>query len=498
MNSLSIKIIYSEILGNLALYLFEMKQITLLILILALFQAVFAKPQVTKNASLENAGYSVWAIDAENGQVICKTPQVSLVPASVMKIITTAAALEILGPEYQFHTQIGFTGKINSEKGVLEGNLMFRGGCDPSFYSEYFAEHYQGTFEAWARSVAQKGIQSVDGDILVDLSEMPGQSVPGGWLWEDIGNYYGAGVSALNYCDNQYKILFSSAKEPGKPVIIGRISPTIDSLHLINKVCSSETNRDQASVFGAPGSLFQMVEGTIPAGRTDFVVRASMPDPARCAAGEFIKVLKSYGINFSGRIRMLDKSIDSDFNILADKASPPLHDLIVPLNQESINLFAEQLLREIGRVRIGSPAIDKSLDALKEFWFEKKIFMEGFFPTDGSGLSRSNGVCPRTLAEVIHYMYKSQNRDLFFKSLPVAGQSGTLKSAFKGSGLENNLQAKTGSMTRVRSLAGIFTNKGGRKVIFAVIANNFDGTQAEAGKTIEQLINEIYALEISD
>jgi D-alanyl-D-alanine carboxypeptidase/D-alanyl-D-alanine-endopeptidase (penicillin-binding protein 4) len=181
------------------------------------------------------------------------------------------------------------------------------------------------------------------------------------------------------------------------------------------------------------------------------------------------------------------------FNLIAEKPSPPLKDLIVPLNHESINLFAEHLLREIGRATKGSTDLAESLGSLKEFWNGKKIFTEGFYPADGSGLSRSNAVCPRTLAEVLRYMYLSSNRDVFFNSLPVAGQSGTLQSAFKGSKLENNLQAKTGSMDRVRSLAGIFTNQAGKKVVFAVITNNFEGSQATMGHVFEEFLIKLYS-----
>ena len=441
--------------------------------------------------ALKNAGYSVYAMDAESGEVLFETPQISLVPASVMKLMTTAAALEILGPRFQFHTQIGYSGEISLDKGLLEGDLILRGGCDPAFYSEYFSEYYKVTFDSWAEAVSKRGIKNIHGDLVVDLSQLEGSPVPGGWVWEDIGNYYGAGVSALTYSDNNYKIHFSSENEAGKPVKIRRIEPVI-GVDLTNKVLSSTDKHDLSVVYGAPGSFSQMVEGTIPVGSTDFVVKAALPDPPRIAADQFVALLKKYGITISGKIWCSNNSTASYFKLLAEKSSPQLKELIVPLNHESINLFAEHLLRAIGRAQRESTDIQMSVDALKEFWAEKKIFVEGFYPTDGSGLSRSNGVCTRTLAEVLRYMYLGPNRDVFFNSLPVAGKSGTLQFAFKGSKLENNLLAKTGSMTRVRSLAGIFTNKAGRKVIFAMITNNFDSSQATIGHTFEVFLNDLF------
>lgn len=460
-----------------------------------IFHSVLAQPEIIfKGEVLRNAGYSAYVIKAEDGRLIFETPQVSLVPASVMKVITTAAALEILGPDFKFHTQLGCTGNVNRATGLLNGNLVIKGGGDPAFYSEYFPDHYRGTFEAWAESIMKVGIKTVQGDLIVDLSCFNGSGVPGGWQWDDLGNYYGSGVSALTYSDNYYKIHFSSPSGRAKRVSITGTEPQMDSLRLTNNVLSSEVNRDLANVIGAPGSFSQVVEGTIPAGRSDFAVKAAMPNPAETAAIELSKVLKNTGINISGRIFCTNKWGGEDFTLIAEKFSPPLKELIVPLNHESLNLFAEHLLHEIGRARKDSTELDKSLIALKEFWTEKNIYTDGFYPSDGSGLSRSNGICPRTLAEALRYMYQSSNRDDFFNSLPVAGLNGTLQNGFKGSVLENNLRAKTGSMTRVRSLAGIFTNKKGEKVIFALITNNFKGTQANVSRLIEDFMLEIYDL----
>jgi len=475
-----------------------MKPFRVLILGLFLSQAAFGQSDLMlRGKALSNAGCSVYPMDAESGVVLYETPQVSLVPASVMKLMTTAAALEILGPGFQFHTQIGYAGKINPKSGTLDGDLILKGGCDPAFYSEYFPEHYQGTFDSWAEAISKKGIHNIHGGLVLDLSQLTGAPVPGGWVWEDIGNYYGAGVSALSYLDNNYRIHFSSEREAGKTVKIRCMEPEF-GVDLTNRVLSSTDKHDLSVVYGAPGSFSQIVEGTIPVGNPDFVVKAALPDPPRIAADQFVALLKKYGITISGNIWNSNTSGAPYFKLIAEKSSPQLSELIVPLNHESINLFAEHLLREIGRARNGSTDLQESTKALKEFWAEKKIFTGGFYPTDGSGLSRSNGVCTRTLAEVLRYIYLGPNRDVFFNSLPVAGQSGTLQSAFKGSRLENNLQAKTGSMTRVRSLAGIFTNQSGKKVIFAVILNNFEGAQVVAGEVIGNILKELYALQLPE
>lgn len=469
-----------------------MKRNLLLVLFLSVLFETYAQKELNtifSNEHLRTASISWYALDAKTGEVIAETPQKSLAPASVMKIVTTAAALEILGPQFRFKTEVGYSGKIENESGVLTGDLVIKGGCDPSFYSKYFADYYKGTFEDWAEEIKNSGIKKIKGDLVIDVSVMKDSSIPGGWAWDDIANYYGAGVSALNYFDNLYEIHFSSPSGIGKSAKIVYTLPAIDGLALENKVVTSDSNLDLSCVYGAPHSFKREISGTIPMNRSDFVVRAATPDPAVSAAAEFKKVLSRKGILLQGGVRKTTQS--KQFILLAEKLSPELKDLIVPLNQKSINLFAEQLLREIGRSREKDPSLRSSLDALYEFWKGSSVNLEGFFPTDGSGLSRSNSICTRTLTEILAYMCESPNREVFFSSLPLAGVNGTLDNSFKGTPLENNLRAKTGSMKRVRSLGGVFTSQKGKEIVFAIIVNNFEGQGIN--RELEDFMINLYA-----
>jgi len=443
---------------------------------------------LSSNKNLRTASYSYYAVDAGTGEVIGSSPQKSLVPASVMKLVTTAAALEVLGPQFRFNTILGYSGEIEKDSGILRGDLVIKGGCDPAFYSQYFTGHYQGTFEEWAEKIKESGIRRISGDLAIDISAMENSSIPGGWVWEDLGNYYGAGVTALSYSDNLYEIHLSSPSGGGKAADITYTNPEIEGLALENKVISSDANTDLSCVYGAPHSLQQEIVGTIPINRKDFVVKAAMPDPAVTAAETFKKILSSKGVLIDGIVKK--ETQPRQLVLLAEKSSPELSQLLVPLNQKSINLFAEQLLREIGRAQKNDPSLQPSIDALTEFWREKNICLDGFYPSDGSGLSRLCSLCPRTLVGILAYMYKGSNREIFFNSLPLAGASGTLEYSFRGTPLQNNLRAKTGSMKRVRSLAGVFTSRNGRKVIFAVILNNFDGNGT--GKILEDFLINLY------
>lgn len=460
--------------------------------VLSFCQAQNKLTTILSSRILHTASYSYYAVDASTGEVIVESPQISLMPASVEKIVTTAAALEILGPEFRFTTDLGYAGTLNHEKKILKGELIIRGGCDPAFYSQYFKEYYRGTFEEWADKILKAGIKRVKGDLIVDVSAMDNATIPGEWVWEDIGNYYGTGVSAMSYSDNSYDIHLSSPAEEGKPTSVVSTDPPVDGLKLENNVVSSSVDLDQAVVYAAPLSKHQVVKGTIPKAKSNFVVKAATPDPAVSAAAEFRRVLLRKGIIIEGKISKRKQPKARQVTGLAEKKSPELRDLIIPLNHQSINLFAEHLLREIGRAKKNDPCLDSSTVALNEFWKTKGIFTEGFFPSDGSGLSRSNNICPRTVVEMLDYINKSQYRDYFYNSLPVAGESGTLRNSFHGTPLESNLRAKTGTIKRVKSLAGYFTNQEGRKVIFALIFNNYSGPVAGVKLLTEQFLKEMF------
>jgi len=442
--------------------------------------------------SLKTASYSIFAIDAKTGEKIAASDQKSLSTASVMKLFTTSVALDILGPDYTFSTSLAYTGTLDSNTGILAGNLIIIGGGDPAFYSTWFKDHYKDCFDNWINQLKKSGIKTVDGRLLLDLSAMNEATIPGGWVWEDIGNYYGAGVSALTFGDNLYEIHFASPKAEGLPVTIHSGKPEIEGLILDNKVMSSARTGDHTIAYGAPGLLHQYIEGTIPVDQTDFVVRAAMPDPPAVAATALLRKMKENGIPVTGGVSKIFSDDGTKKTILCTQLSPPLKDLIVPLNKESLNLFAEHLLREVGRKRSGEASLEKGLEAYQKFCEDYGINIQGFFPEDGSGLTRSNAMTSQTLVETIKHVYDGPYREIFFNSLPVAGVDGTLKNSFKGTPLERNVRAKTGSMSRVRSIAGTMKTKSGKEILFAVMINNFDLKSSETSKLLESILLSFY------
>lgn len=444
--------------------------------------------------SLKYGSVSLAVIDAETGNpVITFNHEKSLIPASVAKLITSAAALEILGPAHTFKTIAGYTGNLDRDKGILSGDIIIRGGGDPALGSEYFSDHYGAFIDKWADEIRGLGIRRVEGRVIVDDSYYDYQPVPGKWLWEDAGNYYGAGVYGLSIFDNTYRIHFATGTDSGSVRLL-HIDPPECGRGLINRL-QAGGDTDMGYVFAAPYSEEGWIEGTIPAGRNEFILKASISDPPMLLAELLSKRLTSSGITVNGNpstARIQNNYKPADMVTFSVISSPPLSDILKVLNHESVNLFAEHLLKELGKFSEGEGTSAAGIRVIGGFINSKGLDAEGLFLVDGSGLSPLNGISSGILAGLLVKMKKeSSSFPEFYSSLPDAGKNGTLKNYFRDDIFANNLKAKTGSMTRVRSFAGYFTTNSGKEMAFSVIVNNFTGPSKELISAVENLLREI-------
>ncbi len=428
--------------------------------------------------------------DSRTGEVLLKSePQLSLVPASILKIMTTATALEIFSPDFRFRTSLTYSGTIRND--TLFGNLQVIGGGDPTLGSKYFPGD-ESFLNKWIGAIRSKKIRVIRGNLVLDASIYEKQMIPRTWIWEDLGNYYGAGACGLTVFDNLYEIHLASGKVANTPTKITRISPEIPNLDLQNEVLSSDINTDQAYVFGSPMDSHRIIRGTIPKNKSDFVVKASVPDPPALLANEFRKKLKAAGILLSGKTRF-EKAGASDQQISVTQ-SPPLRDIIRVTNHESVNLFAEHLLKHLAFQKNGLGTTKDGCQIVEQFWKDKGIDLSGFFMNDGSGLSRFNAITASQLVAILNYMRsKSAFSNDFYQSLAPAG-SGTL-AVFSDKDFPNQcLHAKSGSMTRVHCYAGYLTTISGRQLSFAFLLNNFSCSQSETVKKMEEILVELRRL----
>jgi len=443
---------------------------------------------------LAHASVSLCVRDAENGEVIITyNANTSLTPASVMKLITTAAALELLGPQYTFKTTIGYTGSIDRQSGILRGNIIIHGGGDPALGSKYFSDHYKDFLTGWVNEISNLGIRTIEGRVITDDSHYDYLPVPAKWLWEDAGNYYGAGVYGLSMYDNTYEIHLQTYGE-GTHAVIKEINPVQCRYDLINRLISSGT-KDKGYVFSAPYSRSGWLEGSIPADREDFVLKASITDPPLLIAQLMTEKITEAGISISenpSTTRIEMKSTSEEVIPIATLNSPPLADITSIINHESVNLFAEHLLKELGKKFKNSGSTNSGIEVVKEFLTNAGVKTDGFFLEDGSGVSPLNSINTKELTNLLFYM---KRRGKFFPeylaSFPDAGREGTLKNYFRDPVFDSRLKAKSGSMTRVRSFAGYIVTKSGKNMIFSIIVNNYSGNTSDIITGIEETIKKI-------
>ncbi|TAL79183.1 MAG: D-alanyl-D-alanine carboxypeptidase/D-alanyl-D-alanine-endopeptidase [Bacteroidetes bacterium] len=445
------------------------------------------------DTALIHASVSLCIANAETGDIIKEyNSEKSLIPASIMKLVTSAAAIELLGPEYTFKTLIGYSGSLNKRSGKLKGDIVISGGGDPALGSQYFSDYYRNFMTNWVEEVRKVGIKKIAGRVITDDSYYDFQPVPGKWLWEDAGNYYGAGAYGLSVFDNTYEIHLKTSSDSSRPVIKA-IVPSEYLPELTNFLVTADSS-GVGYVFAAPYSRKGWLAGTIPADQEDFVLKASVADPPLLLATIINDKLEAAGISISGTpttVRLEQKSLSREVFPITETISPPLADIIGVLNHESVNLFAEHLTKELGKKYKNSGSIASGIEVVTSFLQNAGIKTDGMFMEDGSGLSPQNAINAGELVRLLNYMeIRGKYFPEYIASLPDAGKNGTLKNYFTDPVFDSNLKAKSGSMTRVRSYAGYFTAKSGKKMTFSIIINNYTGPSKNIITGIEEIIKE--------
>lgn len=459
-----------------------------------------------KNDSfLNHASWGICVLNVKTGKTLAEfNSHISLIPASTLKIITTGAAIAILGPDYKFETRLEYDGILDVENGILHGNLYIIGGGDPTLESAFFKTKNDSSLlvEKWANIIKEKGITTIDGAVIGDAGIFEDAMIPSDWIWGDIGNYYGIGACGLTFMDNMYTISFKSGKGINDSISILKITPEIPGMSITNFV-KAGGNTDDAIIYGAPYSNLRYVTGSIPAGKTNFEVSGSMPDPAYFCAYSLDKALKNSGVNVSQipstirelKLKPLVLKEHSEHKAIYNMPSPSLEKIVYWTNLKSNNLYAEHLLKTISFRKTGFGTDSGGIKAVMNFWKEKGIDTRGLYMADGCGLSRANTMTTRQQAEILRVLALEPNFNSFYNSLPVAGRSGSLSSLCKGSCAENNLRAKSGYINRARGYVGYVRDKKGEQLSFSLLINNYDCSATEVKKKMEKLLVLIAELE---
>ena len=449
--------------------------------------------EFTSDPEILNSSISFYAIDLNSNEEIGKiNPELRLSPASTIKLFTTAAALEILGEEKTFKTKIGYSGTIDTN-GVLNGNIIIKGEGDPCFMSHNFNSTYYNIniFNKVASEIIKLGIKEINGSIIGDASYYSDNSAPSTWILADVANYYGASPWALSVLDNEYKLFFNTGLKADDSTNIIKIEPEISFMEINNIVNSDNISGDQSIIYGGQFDDYRIATGKLPINKTNYEVKGSTSNPPLLAAELLKNELLKNGIvvthsSFDVPGLKLKNNNNEDYKYIYELESPKLKDIVYYTNIKSINLYAEHLLRQIGVAKNRSGSNSSGIDEINNFWFKTtgKLLIY-----DGSGLSRFNAVSAKQLVQVLSYMKKtSKNFNFFYNSLPVASRSGSISGMFSGSIAENNMRAKSGYMTGVRSYAGYVKTKSSKEIAFAIIINNYSSSSSVVKGKIEQFL----------
>jgi serine-type D-Ala-D-Ala carboxypeptidase/endopeptidase (penicillin-binding protein 4) len=446
------------------------------------------------NPLLRNANISLLVKDLKTGKELhSHRANVATIPASTMKVVTTATALEIFGPDFRFETTLSHDGRIDAS-GVLNGNLYITGSGDPTLGSSKMGD---STFlSKWVAAIKSAGITKINGSIVADESRFDNEGSNPKWTWDDIGNYYAPGIYALSYLDNTLRVAFRSGTPGSTPEIID-VSPFVEGLSIENNLRSSRITFDSAYFYGAPKSMHRTVRGEIPANRPRFVVRAELPDPGLTLALDFQRQLLLNNIEVTAPATTISAS---GFNFPASMPvktsiythySVPLSQIIKEINEKSNNFYAEQLFKSISLSRDAMATNKRAVDIVRNFWRSKGLDVNQLFQLDGSGLTPTNAVSANFFIALMEYMYKqSKHKDVFFNSLAIAGKTGTIAGLLKNTSLNGKVFAKSGTIARVRSYTG-YIIQDDREWVFTIMVNNSNGNSWQTLSRIEDFLTDI-------
>ncbi|MCG5104095.1 D-alanyl-D-alanine carboxypeptidase/D-alanyl-D-alanine endopeptidase [Oceanobacillus alkalisoli] len=442
-----------------------------------------------ENEQLDGAVVGVTVKQAANGDLLYShNGDIRLHPASNMKLLTGAAALETLGSDYQFQTEILSDGELNGN--TLHGNLFIKGKGDPTLL--------KSDLNQFARELKAQGIETIDGDLVGDDTWYDDVRLSQDLNWSDEPFHTGAQVSALTLSPNEdydagtviVDVMPSESTE-GKAQV--RVSPETDYVNIVNQTQLVQAGGAQdISIEREHGTNRIIVEGTMPVNGTLSRSWVSVWEPTGYVLAVFRDALAEQGIQFTDESRNMSGATPEQAQVVASKKSIPLSELLIPFMKLSNNGLGEALTKEMGKVMRGTGTWDKGLEVIEDVVTEIGVERESFLLRDGSGMSHKTLISANNITHILYNIQSENWFDVFEYSLPVAGETdrligGTLRNRLTKEPAKGNVKAKTGLITGVSTLSGYVTSLDGEKLIFSILLNNHLGSS----ESIQEIENEI-------
>jgi D-alanyl-D-alanine carboxypeptidase/D-alanyl-D-alanine-endopeptidase (penicillin-binding protein 4) len=446
---------------------------------------------VIRSTGWRTARWSVLAVSLDRGDTLFAfAPDQALAPASNMKLLTTAAALYYLGPQFRYSTFLMTGGRV--ERGVLNGDLVIYGTGDPTLSDRFFGSK-TAVWEALADSLLAQGIEAIHGDVVGDASYFSGRATGLGWQESYVNASYAALASALSFNDNIVTLRILPGEQVNwRPRV--QLIPGGNGIAIVNQA-TTRAGRSRIDVgrVGYAGPI--VLRGQLAPGNRDVWRAVPVPDPARYSAAVLREVLERRGIRITGGVRSVLREEESlvgrrsvfapafdgeaALRVLAVHQSPPLQSILEVTNKKSHNLYAEQVLRTVGRVAVGEGTVEGGVRAVR-YMLECETGADDadladLVIDDGSGLSVLNRVSAGDMVRLLSYMARSPMWLAYWETLPEAGAPDGLR-RMQRTAAERNLRAKTGTIDHVSALSGYVRAANGERLAFSIISNDVPST----------------------
>lgn len=446
---------------------------------------------ILRKPELAPAMIGIKVTSLETGKVLFEENAHKLLrPASNMKLYTVAAALDRLSPDYRFITSV-YAPANPDAAGVVHGDLTIYGRGDPSIAARFNnGSYFKGIDDLAARIVAA-GVKRVEGDLVGDETYFTGPQYGGGWEWEDLTWWYGAEVSALTSNDNALDLLIKPGAQVGAPAVI-TTGPPDPLLRITNRVVTAARGaRRDLAMYRGLGADEVVISGSIALEDRGYSREIAISRPALLFVYLLRSSLAGRGVTITGKSRTLAQPIlvssistapsVSGLTEVASLQSPPLSLIAAQTLKPSQNLYTELILRTLGKVSAppatGANANRTSegagLEVVKTFLLEAGVSPTTLVLSDGSGLSRNDMITAEATVQLLTHMHRHRYASAFRDALPIAGVDGTLRNRLKGTLAENNVRAKTGTLSSATSLSGYLRDAAGDELAFSILVNNY-------------------------
>jgi len=436
--------------------------------------------KILAGSTLRGAQVGLLAIDTTRGTtLVSQNADEAFQPASNFKLLVGSTALQNLGTNFAFRTDVLAAGTIAG--GTLTGDLYLRGGGD--------ARLTAADLDAAAAAVAAAGITTVTGQVIGDASRYDAERYPGGWDFDDMAYYYAPVVSALCLEENVLHVHLAPGEAAGGPARL-IVTPATTAFTLENDLVTGPAGSADTSEIERPWDAPRTVRitGNYPLGaKTSGDIHPAVPDPAEYAVDVFAKRLAQHGVSVAGG-EQTGGVAPAGATVEWTHDAEPMEQYMADFWWPSDNLIGELFLKEVGATAGGLPGTDAK-GAAAERVFLKSI---GVDPgtvsiSDGSGLSNYDRIPPRALVAILQHDWNGPNRALVLNALPMSGVSGTLRNAYKGTPAERNVVAKTGSISHVRTISGYIRTKRHGAVTFSFLVNDWVDPSPQASEHLAVL-----------